>query len=43
VIGGIFSKEKCIRDKTIKGIVPVYGTVQDKKSLGKGGMNQNII
>jgi hypothetical protein len=43
VIGGVFSKKKHIRNKTMEGVVLEYSTVQDKKGLGKGGMNQNII
>jgi hypothetical protein len=43
MMGGVFSKEKRIRKKTVKGIVPPYSTVRDKKSLGKRGANQNSI
>jgi hypothetical protein len=43
VMGGVFSKEKRIRKETVKGIVPPYGTVQNEKSLGKGGVNQNSV
>jgi hypothetical protein len=43
MMGGVFSKEKRIRKETVKGIVPPYSTVRDKKSLGKGGANQNSV
>jgi hypothetical protein len=43
MMGGIFSKEKHIRKETVKGIVPPYSTVRDKKSLGKRGVNQNSV
>jgi hypothetical protein len=43
MMGGIFSKEKHIRKETVKGVIPPYGTVQNKKSLGKGGTNQNSV
>ena len=42
-MGGVFSKEKHIRKKAVKGIVPSYGTVQNKECLGKGGMNQSSV
>ena len=42
-MGGIFSKEKCIRKETVKGIVPSYSTIRNKKCLGKGGANQNSV
>jgi hypothetical protein len=29
--------------ETVKGIVPLYSTVQNKECLGKGGVNQNSI
>jgi hypothetical protein len=43
MMGGIFSKEKHIRKKTVKGIVPPYGTVQNKECLGEGGTNQSSV
>jgi hypothetical protein len=43
VMGGVFSKEKHIRKEAVKGIVPPYSTVRDKKSLGKRGTNQNSV
>jgi hypothetical protein len=42
-MGGVFSKEKHIREETVKGIVPPYSTVRDKKSLGKGSVNQSSV
>jgi hypothetical protein len=42
-MGGVFSKKKHIRKETVKGIVPPYSTVRDKKCLGKGGANQNSV
>jgi hypothetical protein len=43
MMGGIFSKEKHIRNEAVKGIVPPYSTVRNKKCLGKGGVNQNSV
>jgi len=43
MMGGIFSNKQRIRDKAMKGIVPVRGAVRNEKRLGKGGANQNII
>jgi hypothetical protein len=40
---GIFSEKKHIRKETVKGVIPPYSTVRNKKSLGKGGMNQNSV
>jgi hypothetical protein len=42
-MGGIFGKEKCIREETVKGIVPPYSTVRDEKSLGKRSANQDSV
>jgi hypothetical protein len=42
-MGGVFSKKKHIRKETVKGIVPPYSIVQNKKSLGKGGVNQDSV
>jgi hypothetical protein len=43
MMGGVFSKKKCIRKETVKGIVPPYSTIRNKKCLGKGGVNQNSV
>ena len=43
MMGGVFSKEKHVRKEAVKGVIPPYGTVQNKKSLGKGGVNQNSV
>ena len=43
MIRGIFSEKKHIRKETVKGVIPPYSTVQNKKCLGKGGANQNSV
>jgi hypothetical protein len=43
MMGGIFSEEKGIRNKAVKGVVPPYSTVRNKECLGKGGTNQNSV
>ena len=40
---GVFGKKKRIREETVKGVVPPYSTVRDKKCLGKRGANQNSV
>jgi hypothetical protein len=42
-MGGVFSKEKHIREETVKGIVPPYSTIRNKKCLGKKGANQDSV
>jgi hypothetical protein len=43
MMGGVFSKKKRIRKEKVKGIVPPYSTIRNKKGLGKGGANQNGV
>jgi hypothetical protein len=42
-MGGIFNEIQTFRNEAVEGVVPVSGTVRDEKTLGKGGVNQNII
>ena len=43
MMGGVFGKEKRIREETVKGIVSPYSTIRNKKCLGKGDANQNSV
>ena len=43
MMGGVFGKKKRIRKETVKGIVPPYSTVRNKKCLGEGGVNQSSV
>ena len=43
MIRGIFSEKKHIRKETVKRVIPPYSTVQNEKSLGKGGVNQSSV